>query len=379
MEACGIALAMVVQPWVGGVSDRVRWRWGRRRPFVLTGTLADLVFLAMIPLAPGYWWLFAAYLGVQVASNTAHGPYQGVIPDLVSDADRGRASGAMGLATLLGAATGSAVVGVEVDLHHVDVAVLSVAVVLLVGAAITLVGIKEVPANTLPPPPPENERPRGLGGVRRDFSSHPDFAWLMLSRFLTLMAFASVTRFAFNYLTDVVHDYDLMHLDFAGRGTATAVLAMVVLAGAALAVVPAGTISDRIGRRALVMIAGAVAATGVVGLLFFGHTYGGVVAAALPLGVGYGMFLSVDWAYATDLIPKGQAGRFMGLSNVATAGASATAVLVGGPVIDIGNRLLPGVGYRMVFVLATLYLVLGIVVLRRVRSDPSRRRSGEQK
>ena len=46
--------------------------------------------------------------------------------------------------------------------------------------------------------------------------------------------------------------------------------------------------------------------------------------------VGAGIFLAVDWALMTDIIPKASSGRYMGLSNVATASAGVLAVAVGG-------------------------------------------------
>ena len=45
MTFAGLILAMVVQPLAGGLSDGTRSRWGRRRPWILVGTLLDLVFL----------------------------------------------------------------------------------------------------------------------------------------------------------------------------------------------------------------------------------------------------------------------------------------------------------------------------------------------
>ena len=72
----GLAIAIVVQPLAGAVSDRARFRVGRRRPFMLAGVLLVLPFLVVIGLTPYYWLLFLAVVGVQVGGNIAHGPYQ---------------------------------------------------------------------------------------------------------------------------------------------------------------------------------------------------------------------------------------------------------------------------------------------------------------
>jgi hypothetical protein len=54
-----------------------------------------------------------------------------------------------------------------------------------------------------------------------------------------------------------------------------------------------------------------------------------------------GIFVSVNWALATDLIPQEEAGKYLGLSNLATAGSAAVARLTG-PMIDGLNALRPG-------------------------------------
>ena len=89
----GLILAMVIQPLAGGLSDRTRSRWGRRRPWILVGVLLSLLILVGMALASSLWGLLAAYLFLQVASNVGHGPAQGLIPDLVPSERRGLASG----------------------------------------------------------------------------------------------------------------------------------------------------------------------------------------------------------------------------------------------------------------------------------------------
>ncbi len=63
------------------------------------------------------------------------------------------------------------------------------------------------------------------------------------------------------------------------------------------------------------------------------------VLGGLVMGVGFGMFLAVDWALLTDLVPKASAGRYMGISNVATATAGLVGLAVGGLVIDLVQPL----------------------------------------
>ena len=101
-----LMVAVLVQALMGLLSDRSTHRWGRRRPFILVGTLAELGVFVAIGLSAGlqgmtgYWVLFALYILSMVASNTAHAATQGLIPDLVPDDKRGRFSGVKALLEL---------------------------------------------------------------------------------------------------------------------------------------------------------------------------------------------------------------------------------------------------------------------------------------
>jgi len=85
-----LVIAMLVQPAMGLLSDRIPSRFGRRRPFIFAGVLLDLVFLVCVALAFNYWILLIAVLLLQFSSNISHGAVQGLIPEPGS---RGAAGG----------------------------------------------------------------------------------------------------------------------------------------------------------------------------------------------------------------------------------------------------------------------------------------------
>src|SRR5512136_605188 len=101
MRSAGLVIAMLVQPAAGMLSDRSTSRFGRRRPFILVGALFDCLFLAAIALSWNYWALLVSILLLQFSSNVSHGPLQGLIPDLVPEDQRGRASAVKAIMELL--------------------------------------------------------------------------------------------------------------------------------------------------------------------------------------------------------------------------------------------------------------------------------------
>jgi Na+/melibiose symporter-like transporter len=365
MTFAGLILAMVVQPLAGALSDGTRSRWGRRRPWILAGTLLSLAFLAWMAVAGSAFGTFGGlalgYLLLQIANNAAHGPAQGLIPDLVPAERHGLASGIKNLFDMAGLVVTSLVAGqlmgggTQSAARALPAFALSGAV-LLVCTLFTVLGTPE-PSTLGTGAPRAASSAQDL--LRVDWSSHRDYAQLLVSRFLILLGLYVAQSFLQYYVRDRLGAPNAASV--TGNLLATLGLALLAL------VFPAGWLSDRFGRIGLNLLAGSLIALGIVGLAFARsipalYLFGGIIGAAT------GVFLSVNWALATDLIPVDEAGKYLGLSNLATAGAGAASRLAG-PLIDGMNALRPGtyLGYPVVFVLASVATLVGTMLLLRIR------------
>jgi Na+/melibiose symporter-like transporter len=360
MTSLGLLLAVVVQPVAGAVSDRTSSRWGRRKPFILFGTLFDLVFLVGIALAGNYWLLLAFYLFLQLSSNTAQGPYQGLIPDLVPEGRRGAASGAKQLCEILGIIVTAKVTAHFVSQGQTSAALGTVGAFLLVTMLITILAIREVPGGQASPIVPAERRPRRIDR---------DYLCLLCSRLLVLLGMNLVRNFALYFLDDVLHMPNVA----AATGDMLAIIALCILA----VTYPAGHLSDRIGRKrmdifsALLGAVGAfllLSARGAVLLSFMGLEFTDVLLYGSIIGLSAGIYLSSNWAWATDLIPKDEAAGYLGITNLATGGAGVLAGL-GGPLIDIFNARQPGLGYTALYSVAGLAYFVGALVLVAIREQ----------
>ena len=103
------------------------------------------------------------------------------------------------------------------------------------------------------------------------------------------------------------------------------------------ATVPAARLSDRIGRKRVIYWSYAIGAFGVAGVAL-APTLPLTLLSLVPLGLSAGAFLVVDWALMTDIIPKATSGRYMGISNVATASAGPLGLAVAGVVLFVVTR-----------------------------------------
>jgi len=117
--AAGLLVALLSQPVVGALSDRVRSRWGRRLPILFIGTLLVVVALPLTALSPSLAALIPALLMVYLATNIAQAPTQALIPDLVPERQRGIAAGFKATYDILGLVLGRWISGELVALGRV--------------------------------------------------------------------------------------------------------------------------------------------------------------------------------------------------------------------------------------------------------------------
>ena len=105
----GAVVGIIVQPTVGSISDYSVSRWGRRKPYIVFGSLLDVVFLLGIAYGNSLLAIAAFVMLLQVSTNIARGPFQGYVPDLVPEEQVGLASGMVGLMQTVGNVTGFAI------------------------------------------------------------------------------------------------------------------------------------------------------------------------------------------------------------------------------------------------------------------------------
>lgn len=365
--AAGMVIAIIVQPIAGALSDISRHPWGRRRPFIAFGALLAilaLIFMSVMIVYFGSWLaLLGCYLLLQFADNIAQGAYQGFIPDNVPEDHRGRASGAMGIAQILGNTFGLIVATYFVDQNHPDIAILVICIVFTATLLPTLFLVKEKP---LKDNHDRINRLKVIFSIFGELRQHRDFIAFIMSRLCVLTALAAVTSFALYYL-----QYKF-HLSSGDLTTSYTTLGLIVITFSLLSVYPAAWLSDRIGRKKLVIISCIIGTIGMV-LLASADSLPLVVVYGSLIGMATGSFNSIDWALATDLVPDGEAGRFMGVSNLAGAGSQAIAGLLGGSLLDSGNAIgltffhISNFGFTILFGFGACCFLLGIFFLRSIK------------
>lgn len=369
MEVTAVIAAIAVQPTAGTISDYTATRWGRRKPFIAVGSALSLLFLAGIAFSQTYLSVFAFLVLLQFSSNLAQGPFQGYVPDLVPQHQVGLASGLMGVMIVLGLMAGQLVAATGLILGGAfTIPTIFLGLLGFVAMLGTVLYVREGPAAK-----PRHGRP--WSGIAReawgtDILRERSYLWLVASRLFALMAASTLYNLVVFYMSRS------LGLDDSERSfwlpVTSGLIAIAVLGSA----VPAALVSNHIGRKPVIYASCAIGAAGMAVLVVTAEI-GLALAGVLLVAIASGAFLAVDWALLTEVVPKASAGRYMGMSNVATASSGALAVVIGGTVMDlVGGSQLDGSGPRAALVVAIGFYAAGALLLRPVREP---RRGGPRK
>ncbi|MET9362173.1 MFS transporter [Streptomyces sp. NPDC006632] len=347
----GAAVSMVANPVFGALSDRTTARVGRRIPWVVAGGAGGVAGLLVLAWAPDVAVMTAGWCLVQCALNASFAALTAAVPDQVPHRRRGRVGGWLGVSQVGGILVGTALATAAggITAGYVVCAGFSLL------AVVPYVAMRRDTALD-----PTGQLPFRLrefvSGFWIDPRRHPDFGWAWLTRFLMNLSYSISTMYLLYYLTDAVR--------YEGDAD-TGVLILTALDAVTLlgTVVVGGVWSDRTGRRKVFVVWSGLVISAATLLLAVWQTWTGAVVASLVLGVGYGVYTSVDFALLTDVLPSAaDRGRDLGVINIANALPQVLAPAIAAPVVThLG-------GYGVLYALAGVLGVGGSVLVGRIRS-----------
>ncbi|MEV4613025.1 MFS transporter [Kitasatospora sp. NPDC049258] len=350
VTGAGALVAMLVNPLAGALSDRTTSRYGRRRPWILGGALLGAAGLLLTATRHGLPGITAGWCLAQTGLNAMLAGVTAPVADQVPVGQRALVSGWTGISQSLGLVVGAVLVTVLVSGVLPGYALTAALTVLL--ALPFLLGH------------PDPVLPRGAS-ARTDLRAlatgywvsprrYPDFGWAWATRFLINLGNALGTLYLLFYLTDAVH--------LAAPDHGVLVLTAVYTAAALLTAIPAGVISDRTGRRRAPVVVSCLVMAVAALVLALCHTWAATVLAAAVLGAGFGIYLAVDQALVTQVLPAAaDRAKDLGVINIANSGPQVLAPALAAPVVaHLG-------GYTGLYLATALVTLLAGALVHRIR------------
>lgn len=354
-------IAIVVTPLAGAASDRLRTRSGRRRQLIVAGVLVALVGQAGAAMTTPLLLFVAGLAIVQLGTNVATAAYQGMLPDRVAVTERGAASGWLGLMTLIGSigslATAGLLLGRVSPGTHFDSDIARGALVFYVIAALVLA------ISTVVTVAGGHERPPRAATASRSWievMQHRPFVTVFFARALVMIGLTLFLTYIEYYLAGTTGANAFIGV--------TVAIALLALFGALTSSLVLGIVSDRV-PRVNVVIGANLAMAAAAWFFVFAPAQFPLAPLGILFGLGYGAYLSVDWALAIDSLGGStNSARDLGIFSVSINLPTLIAPALGGLVILIADASGHApIAYRLVFTLAAISLMLGVVVVRRIR------------
>ncbi|MGI9376149.1 MAG: MFS transporter [Tsuneonella suprasediminis] len=297
-------------PIAGALSDRTRSRWGKRSPWIAIGSLFGSLALFGVSWMTSFWSLMVLWVMAAIAYNSMQPAMTTLIADRFAPESRGSVSGLVGAGMTGGLTAGTVVAGYLAGERVLAYGLFAGAVLV---SCLAFVAINREPASDAMP-----RRPIVWGEFFRGFwispKKHPDFAWAFASRFLIYMGYQAVAA----YLLYILRDY--IGLADEASNIAIANLAMVTLVCLVTSSLISGWLSDKFQRRKPFVILGSLIMGSAMIAPLISPDMGGMWTYAAVIGVGYGMFMSIDMALMTQVLPEsalGDEGKDLGILTTA--------------------------------------------------------------
>ncbi len=356
VAGAGGLLSIVANPFFGRMSDRTTSAWGMRRPWMVIGLLGGSVGILVVALAPNVPVVLVGWCTAQLFFNALLAALIAVLPDQVPEGQRGMVAGVLGVCTPVA----SVVATFLVTLFAGHLLAMFLAPCVIGGFFVLLFAVvlddRRLAA--------EDKPPWSLRELATTFyvdpRKSPDFAWAFTSRFLFVLAYAFLATYQAYYLLSHLGsaEADVPRQIFLGALVQSVLVVLASLVG--------GRLSDRTGRRKVFVLAASLVYGSALFLLAAAADFGGFLVGMAVSGLGFGVYLAVDLALVTQVLPdEATAAKDLGVFNIAASLPFTVGPAVAPAVLAVG-----GGSYAVLYAVAGFSAVLGafaIVPVRRVR------------
>lgn len=356
VTGCGALVAMFANPIAGALSDMTRTRWGRRKPWLISGAFGTAMSYLLIMSAENVLALTLGLMSFQLVFNCLFAALNIIPADRVPPHQIGWLSGLIGLGSPVGSLVGAQLVGSLLETSEQRYTAIAV---LLLATVLPFAVLYRDPTIAA------TDRRFRLGAFIRSFwvspFRFPDFGLAWTGKFFFTFSYITLVSFQLYYLKDSI-GYERL---FPGH-TAAEGVAFLTLVSSGLNVIGTllfGYLASRYLRlKIFTILSCALVALGIAVIAMVPTWHFAILGFAI-FGFGVGAFHAVDFALCVEVLPTREgAAKDLGLINLANTFAQFLAPFVAAQIIAFTHD------YRMAFLGAALAGFLGAAVIQPIRS-----------
>lgn len=368
-------LALFLLPIFGTISDSVDTRFGKRMPFIVTGTALAVLFMMLLPVADGaenFILFVAALFMLLISMGIYRSPAVALMPDLTPNKLRSKGNAIINLMGAVGGVYTLIMIKVLVGKGERPSYValfLSVAILMVVSIVILVITIREkkikahveqeVKAyekeNQLVVETEDTVEAENAQSTAMPKEVKRSMIFLLLSVFLWFAAYNAVTT-AFSRYTKVV-----WHLE--GGGFADCL--MVATVAAILSYIPIGNISSKIGRKKTILGGIVLMSLCYAAAIFVGSYHPLINVAFALIGIGWAAINVNSYPMVVEMSKGCDIGKFTGTYYTFSMTAQIFTPILSG-------FLLEKISYRSLFPYAVAFSVLAFVTMLQVKHGDTR-------
>ncbi len=350
-------VALIANPVVGRLSDMTTSRWGRRRPWMIGGSVVFLLGLTMVAVAGSIGLVLLGWAIAQLGGNMILAPLLTTIADQVPEFQRGGVSANVGVMQNVGI-----LVAAYVASWFIHNTFMLFVVPGLFAVATVVIYCIVLPDKQVRVHPAEGGLKTFLGTFWTNPIRYPDFGWAWLSRFCFILASFMFMTFRLYFLQDQVS------LDTEGAVNAITVGVLIYTIALVIFAKIGGWLSDKLKRRKIfIIVAVLIFALGTYLLVHVDSLASFYIVEAV-MGIGAGIYWAVDMALVIDVLPNpDDAAKDLGVMNIANALPQSLAGVFGSFLLGFG---VAGQNYFLLYTTAAVVAVVGalaIVPIKKVR------------
>ncbi len=352
----GTALGVFIGLFFGTLSDKYNFGWGRRGPYIMAGSIFIVLSMFLnqlltITLAG----VLLGYIMIQVSSNVAVGAYQPLYADILGEDQRGKGSGIGGIFRLLGSMMGYGITGFLIDTQYRQYVIVLITVVVVVTALLSTNTIKKSDLIIKRKKPGITKLFMDMFNLKNGLKN---YIYVVVGSFMVFSGVIGLSFFELYFFKYILH--------YANPAYYVSIAGIVVLITSAFASFVFGVLSDKIGRKKILVYITVIGGIAMILIPEFEKFVYFLILGSI-IGMSYGIFMSVSDALASDMSPGEETGKYMGYYNMATGGASSMSPLIYGLILYFSSSY--SLGFRYVFYAAGGFFFIGFAMFYKILKD----------